>query len=114
MQIQNFALRLPSLTGDVYGITIRGSEPKSRSPLIQADQLRVRLKIVSLLRKKVDLNEIILRHPVVNFLVAKDGTTNLPLPRSRVVAVRPAYLISASSMFSSATAKSTTTTSRHP
>ena len=78
VRIQNFALRLSSLTADAYGITIRGSEPKSRPPLIQADQLMARLKIVSLLRKKVDLNEIILRHPVVNLLVSKDGTTNLP------------------------------------
>ena len=78
VRIQNFALRLSSLTADAYGITIRGSEPKSRPPLVQADQLMVRLKIVSLLRKKVDLNEIILRHPVVNLLVKKDGTTNLP------------------------------------
>ncbi len=78
VRIQNFALRLSSLTADAYGITIRGSEPKSRPPLIQADQLMVRLKIVSLLRKKVDLNEIVLRHPVVNLLVNKDGTTNLP------------------------------------
>ena len=78
VRIQNFALRLSSLTADAYGITIRGSEPKSRPPLVQADQLMVRLKIVSLLRKKIDLNEIILRHPVVHLLVNKDGTTNLP------------------------------------
>jgi translocation and assembly module TamB len=80
VRIQNFALRLSSLTADAYGVTIRGSEPKSRPPLVQADQLMVRLKIVSLLRKKIDLNEIILLHPVVNFLVKKDGTTNLPTP----------------------------------
>ena len=78
VQIQNFSLRLANLTADAYGITIRGSEPKSRPPLVQADQLKVRLKIVSLLRKKIDLKEIILRHPVVNLLVKKDGTTNLP------------------------------------
>ena len=84
VRIQNFALRLSSLTADAYGITIRGSEQKSRPPLVQADQLMVRLKIVSLLRKKVDLNEIILRHPVVNLLVNKDGTTNLPTaPKSK-------------------------------
>src|SRR5712692_6840277 len=80
VQIQNFALRLSSLTAEAYGTTIRGSEPRSRPPLVQADQLMVRLKIVSLLRKKIDLNEIILRHPVVNLLVKKDGTTNLPTP----------------------------------
>src|SRR5713101_6816623 len=80
VRIQNFALHLSSLTADAYGITIRGSEPRSRPPLVQADRLTVRLKIVSLLRKKVDLNEIILLHPVVNLLVKKDGTTNLPTP----------------------------------
>src|SRR5215470_6846900 len=80
VRIQDFALHLSSLGADVYGITIRGSEPKSAMPLVQADQLMVRLKIVSLLHKKVDLNEIILRHPVVNLLVRKDGTTNLPTP----------------------------------
>jgi translocation and assembly module TamB len=80
VRIQNFALRLSRLAADAYGITIRGSEPASTMPLVQADQLIVRLKIVSLLHKKVDLNEIVLRHPVVNLLVRKDGTTNLPTP----------------------------------
>src|SRR5215472_337610 len=80
VRIQDFALHLSSLTADAYGITIRGSEPTSAMPLVQADQLMIRLKVVSLLRKKVDLNEIVLRHPVVNLLVRKDGTTNLPTP----------------------------------
>ncbi len=80
VRIQNFALHLSTLSADAYGITIRGSEPKSRRPLVQAEQLMVRLKIVSLLHKKVDLNEIVLRHPVVNLQVRKDGSTNLPTP----------------------------------
>jgi hypothetical protein len=80
VQIQNFALHLFTLTGDACGITLRGTEPQSSPPLVRADQLMVRLKIVSLLRRKVDLNQIILRHPVVNLLVGKDGTTNLPSP----------------------------------
>src|SRR5580692_5020385 len=61
VRIQNFALHLSTLTADVYGITIRGREPKSEAPLVQADQLMVRLKIISLLRKKIDLNRIALR-----------------------------------------------------
>ena len=80
VRVQNFALHLSQLAADAYGITVRGNEPTSARPLVQADQLRIRLKIVSLLRKKIDLNEIILRHPVVNLLVRKDGTTNLPTP----------------------------------
>src|SRR5215471_5267176 len=80
VRIQDFALHLSTLGAEAHGITIRGTEPQSALPLAQADQLMIRLKIVSLLRKKIDLNEIILRHPVVHFLVRKDGTTNLPTP----------------------------------
>src|SRR5258708_38030357 len=80
VRIQNFALHLSTLGAEAYGISIRGSEPKSALPLVQADQLTVRLKIVSLLHKKVDLSEIVLRHPVANLLVRRDGTTNLPTP----------------------------------
>ena len=80
VRIQDFAIHLSTLGADVYGISIRGSGPTSTLPLVQADQLMIRLKIVSLLHKKVDLNEIVLRHPVVNLLVRKDGTTNLPTP----------------------------------
>jgi translocation and assembly module TamB len=80
VQVQNFTLHFSRLAADVYGITVRGNQPPSARPLVQADQLRIRLKIVSLLRKKVDLSEIILRHPVVNLQVSRDGTTNLPTP----------------------------------
>jgi translocation and assembly module TamB len=80
VQIQDFALHLSTLGAEAYGITIRGSEPTSALPLVHADQLMIRLKIVSLLRKQVNLNEIVLRHPVVNLLVRNDGSTNLPMP----------------------------------
>jgi translocation and assembly module TamB len=78
VRVQNFALHFSRLAADAYGITVRGNQPVSAGPLVQADQLRIRLRIVSLLRKKVDLSEIVLRHPVVNLQVRKDGTTNLP------------------------------------
>ncbi len=78
VRVQNFALHFSRLAADAYGITVRGNQPASARPLVQADQLRIRLRIVSLLRKKVDLSEIVLRHPVVNLQVRKDGTTNLP------------------------------------
>ena len=83
VRVQNFALHLSRLSADAYGITIRGKDRAAARPFLEADQLTIRLKIISLLRKKVDLNEIILRHPVVNLQVSKDGTTNLPtIPKS--------------------------------
>jgi uncharacterized protein YhdP len=80
VRIQDFALHLLSLDANAYGITVRGNEPTSARPLTQADQLMVRLKVVSLLHKEVDLSEIVLQHPVVNLQERKDGTTNLPSP----------------------------------
>src|ERR1051326_6208898 len=55
VRIQNLALHLSTLAADAYGITIRGNETASAQPLAQADQLTVRVRIVSLLRKKIDL-----------------------------------------------------------
>jgi hypothetical protein len=43
-------LHLSTLTADACGITIRGTEPKSSPPLVQAELLMVRLRIASLLR----------------------------------------------------------------
>src|SRR5215467_8502596 len=77
VRIENFALHLSSLGADAYGITVQGNQTV---PLAHADELTIRLKIVSLLHKKIDLNEIILRHPVLKIAVKKDGTTNLPTP----------------------------------
>lgn len=80
IRIQNVELHLSPLGADVYGITVRGKEPPSAPPLAEAEEFTIRLKIVSLFRKKIDLNEIILRHPRVHVLVRKDNTTNLPTP----------------------------------
>src|SRR5215469_13005328 len=80
VRMQSLALHLSSLSADVYGITVRGKEPESAPPLAEADAFTVQLKIVSLVHKKIDLSEIILRHPRVHLLVRKDSTTNLPTP----------------------------------
>jgi uncharacterized protein involved in outer membrane biogenesis len=83
VRVRDFALQLRQLTAEAYGITVRGNQPAPASPLVQVEHLKIRLKIVSLLGKKVDLREIVLRHPVVNLQVRKDGTTNLPIiPKS--------------------------------
>src|SRR5437588_1139562 len=78
VEIQNYSFSFATLTADAYGITVHGTEAQSAKPLLQADQLQITLKIVSPLHKKVDLKQIIVRHPVVNLFARKDGTLNLP------------------------------------
>ena len=65
-------------TFDFYGITLHGKESSSQAPLFVADHLRVGLKIVSLLRRKVDLNEIVLDQPIAHLNIDRDGVSNLP------------------------------------
>src|SRR5947209_2438226 len=78
VEIQNFSVKFSSLTANAYGITVHGTEPQTAPPLLQADQLTIRFKIISLLKRKVDLNEIVIRHPVAKVMVAVSGNTNLP------------------------------------
>jgi len=52
VRVQNFALHFSRLAADAYGITARGNQPASAHPLVQAEQLRIRLRIVSVLTQK--------------------------------------------------------------
>src|SRR5215813_204330 len=76
VEIQNFAVHLLTLTVNACGIILRSIESTSSLPLVKVDELIVNLKIVSVLRRKLELSRIILRHPVVHMVVGNG--TNLP------------------------------------
>ena len=78
VEIQNFDVHLSALRANVYGVVIHGTEPAGQKPLIQLDKLSVGLKILSVLQHKVNLNELVLEHPVINLLVSSDGKNNIP------------------------------------
>src|ERR1700751_4760762 len=46
VRVQNFTLPLSQLAADAYGITVRGNQPASARPLVRADQLTIRLRVV--------------------------------------------------------------------
>jgi translocation and assembly module TamB len=79
-QIQGFDFKLSTLTAHLYGIVVRGKEPASAPPLLQVNELTVRLKILSILRHKVNLRELLIDHPVASLEVNAQGETNLPQP----------------------------------
>lgn len=76
--VGNMDFSLSDLTASLYDITLRGTEPDNQPPLLHADKLTVRLKIVSLLHRQVSLSELVMEHPVVNVQVSREGTSNLP------------------------------------
>ncbi len=69
---------LAKLTATLYDITMRGTEAPDQPPLLHADRLTVRLKIVSALHHQVTLRELLVDHPVVHVQVNREGASNLP------------------------------------
>jgi translocation and assembly module TamB len=90
VEVKKFNLHPFALSADAYGITVHGGEEANARPLVRADRLLIRLKIATLLHRKVDLSEVDLLHPVVNLVVNKNGSNNLPvLPQSKGTSSNP-------------------------
>ena len=66
-QIGAVDFNLSTLTAHLYGVVVRGTESADASPLLQVDKLTVGLKIQSVLHRKINLSELLIEHPVVNF-----------------------------------------------
>jgi translocation and assembly module TamB len=83
MQVQDFSLRLSTLTLDIYGIVVHGTEPRGNPPLVQAEHLGVGIKIDSVLGRKWHFRTINLDQPVIHISVNKAGENNLPRPKQQ-------------------------------
>lgn len=77
-EIGRLDFNLSTLTAHLYNITVRGTETPDQPPLLHVDKLTVGLKIQSALRRKVNLSELLIEHPVVHMQVDRRGKNNLP------------------------------------
>src|SRR5581483_5320081 len=77
-EIGGLDFKLSTLTAHLYNITVRGTEGPGEPPLLHADELTVRAKIVSALHRQVSLQELLIEHPVVHLQVSREGKNNLP------------------------------------
>src|ERR1700681_4630360 len=77
-QIGGLDFDLSTLTAHLYNITVRGTESPDQPPLLHADELTVRLKILSALHHQVALRELLSDHPVAHLQVGREGKNNLP------------------------------------
>lgn len=83
VRLQNFSLRLSTVTLDLYGLTVEGSGPGAGQPLLQADHANLDVNVTSLLHKEWYVENVAIDHPVVKLIVNKTGQNNLPtLPQS--------------------------------
>lgn len=77
-EIGGMDFKLSDLTAHLYNITVRGTEGPDQPPLLHADKLTVRAKIVSALHRQISLRELLIDHPVVHLQVSRQGKNNLP------------------------------------
>jgi translocation and assembly module TamB len=80
IEIGRLDFELGTLTAHLHNITLHGTESADQPPLLHADELTVRLRIISALRRQVALRELLLARPVVHVQVDRDGKNNLPSP----------------------------------
>jgi len=86
VEIGNFAFSWRALRIDFYNVALLGTESASQRPFFAADHLAVGVKILSVRKRQVDLNEIILDHPVANLQIDAAGRNNLPASPARKAA----------------------------
>lgn len=71
------------LWATVERFTLHGTEPAGAAPLVSAERVHVELKILSFLKKSVDVGRIEIVHPQVNVIVDENGKTNIPSPAQK-------------------------------
>ncbi len=70
-----------SLHTTIKGLVIHGHEPPGTEPLFSAEEVQVGLRIDSIWGRKVSLDELIVRQPMVHIRVGKSGKSNVPEPQ---------------------------------
>ena len=81
IEIGSFDLQWRTLTAQVNGFVIHGTEPPGSAPLLRARSITVRLKILSVLKRTVDLQSVDVEQPQVGLIINPDGATNVPQPK---------------------------------
>src|SRR4051812_34545970 len=81
VEIGAFEFDWTHLTARIRNFVLHGNEPKGSDPLARVALLEVRLKLLSGLKKIVDIRYLGIDRPDVNLLVLPDGSINIPQPK---------------------------------
>ncbi len=82
VEIGDLTFRRAGLRIDFYRVALYGTGPATAPPLVWADHIGLGLRVVSLLRRDILLNDLEIDHPVVHLTVDAQGGSNLPHPPS--------------------------------
>lgn len=80
-EVGSFRFDWKRLRIDLGQFTVHGTEPPGKPPLFQAKSAQIGLKVISLWRRDVKLQELDVVEPRIDLIVGPDGRTNLPEPK---------------------------------
>src|SRR5437899_673013 len=78
VDIRSFQFDWRTLTATVNDFVIHGTEPAASPPLLRVRRVTLVLKIVSVLKRQVDIQSVDVEQPQANLIIDPDGTTNMP------------------------------------
>src|SRR5436309_15693132 len=81
VEIAAFQFDWTHLTARIRNFVLHGTEPAGSDPLARIQLLEVRFKLLTGLKKVVDLQYLGIQQPQVNLIVFPDGKTNIPEPK---------------------------------
>ena len=81
VEIASFQFDWHTLRAEVRSFTLHGTEPAGKPPLFHAESVAVGLKLVSILRRAVDIAYLDVEEPQVHLIIGRDGRTNVPEPK---------------------------------
>ncbi len=79
-EVGNFSFNANRLEVIAGPLVLHGKESAAEPPFIRIASLTARLRIISMLERKVDLSELHIVEPRVRLVFYPDGSTNLPEP----------------------------------
>ncbi len=82
VEIGKFKFDWKTLTAELDDVVLHGTEPATAAPLLRVKALVVGFKIISLWKKDFDIAMLRVDEPKADLLVAADGTTNVPNPKT--------------------------------
>src|ERR1039458_7982697 len=83
VEVATFRFDWKQMRAEVHEFVLHGKEPADKPPLFRAGSVVVGLKLVSILRRDVDIQSLTVSDLRVYLIVGADGRTNFPEPKVR-------------------------------
>src|SRR5271155_5298433 len=78
VEIGEFRYEWRSLHAEVSPFVLHGTEPPGAPPLFRADRIQIGLRVLSVIEKNIDIQEIAVDRPQFHVTVDADGKSNIP------------------------------------